>query len=146
VGDLVLRIVGRRPSTRVKELGRLPGVIVVGEVEDIRPEMSRADLVIAPLRTARGLQNKVLEAMAARKPVIASPAALEGIGCRSGADAICADDPQQWEDAIQWLVSSQALRCEIGRNGRRYVEANHDWSRCLAPLANLLELPADEPA
>lgn len=71
-----LRLVGRQPVPEVRRLAELPGVEVVGQVADVRPYVANAAVVVAPLRIARGLQNKVLEGMAMSKPVVASPQAL----------------------------------------------------------------------
>ena len=78
-------IVGRNPTSAVSDLSALPGVQVTGAVDDVRTWLSGADVVVAPLRIARGIQNKVLEAMAMAKPVVASAAAAEGIAATNGA-------------------------------------------------------------
>ncbi|MFX4404606.1 glycosyltransferase, partial [Acinetobacter baumannii] len=83
--DARFHIVGRNPAPAVRALEGRAGVHVVGAVDDIRPWIGSADLVVAPLRIARGIQNKVLEAMAMARPVIASGAAAEGIVAQSGA-------------------------------------------------------------
>src|SRR5262249_31571633 len=75
-------LVGRRPTAAVQRLGEVPGVCVVGQVPDVRPYVARAALAVVPLRIARGVQNKVLEAMAMARPVVASPQA--GLKPRAG--------------------------------------------------------------
>ena len=75
IPDAALAIVGRRPDPAVRRLGRIPGVELVGEVSDVRPDLARAGVAVVPLRIARGIQNKVIEAIAAGRPVIASPQA-----------------------------------------------------------------------
>src|SRR5690606_27432782 len=72
-------IVGRAPTDEVRALEKLPGVTVTGEVADVRPWLAAADAAVAPLLLARGVQNKLLEAMAMARPVVASAAAAEGI-------------------------------------------------------------------
>ena len=67
------------------------GVRVTGRVPDVRPYLAHADACVAPLRTARGIQNKVLEAMAMGRPVIASPQAFEGVRAAAGQDLLVAD-------------------------------------------------------
>ena len=74
-----LHLVGRKPVPEVGRLSEVAGVEVVGEVPDVRPHVARAALVVAPLRIARGVQNKVLEGMAMPRPVVASPAAVQGL-------------------------------------------------------------------
>ena len=75
---------GRNPTQAVSDLSMLPGVQVTGAVDDVRTWLAAADVVVAPLRIARGIQNKVLEAMAMARPVVASGAAAEGIDAENG--------------------------------------------------------------
>src|SRR3546814_9086518 len=89
--DTHFAIVGRNPADEVKRLGQGGNVIVTGAVADIRSWLAAADVVVAPLRIARGVQNKVLEAMALACPVVASPAAFEGIEAKPGRDLIVPD-------------------------------------------------------
>src|SRR5699024_4917517 len=96
-------IVVARPTAAVRRLAGRPGVTVTGRVPDVRPYLHHAALVVAPLRIARGLQNKVLEALAMDRPVLATPQAWEGIddmpdGCAwsvSGATAMAATAAEQ---------------------------------------------------
>lgn len=136
--DLRLRLVGRRPSVAVARLARLPGVELTGEVPDVRPYLHAAEVVVAPLRIARGQQNKVLEALACGKPVLASPPALKGLGVAPGRDAMQAETPDEWIEQLLRLRDDRPLGEQLGRNGRRYVERHHAWRRCLQPFAELL--------
>jgi sugar transferase (PEP-CTERM/EpsH1 system associated) len=137
-----LRLVGRQPVPEVLRLSEVPGVDVVGQVPDVRPHVSWAAVAVAPLRIARGVQNKVLEALAMRKPVVASPQALNGLRERLDLPALTAATPAEWVEHISRLLSDEPLRRQLGAAGRRYVEANHSWDRCLEPLSELLGLPA----
>lgn len=137
------RIVGRRPVSEVLALHGRNGVEVIGQVPDVRPSVWRSAVSVAPLRIARGLQNKVLEAMAMGKPVVASPAALAGLGGDGATPAVMASTVAQWIDRVGELVQDQARRRELGLAGREYAEANHDWERCLVPFAELLGLSAE---
>jgi polysaccharide biosynthesis protein PslH len=137
-----LRLVGRQPVAEVLRLGEIPGVDVVGQVPDVRPHVSWAAVAVAPLRIARGLQNKVLEALAMRKPVVASPQALAGLRERLDLPALMAATPAEWAEHIGRLLIDEPLRRQLGAAGRRYVEAHHSWERCLEPLSDLLGLPA----
>jgi sugar transferase (PEP-CTERM/EpsH1 system associated) len=128
------RIVGRNPTPAVRALSALPGVVVTGSVPDVRPFVARAAVVVAPLRLARGVQNKVLEALAMAKPVVAAPPALAALGTVPGADVLAATTPAEFADAVCGLFADEERRRELGAAGRRYVEANHHWDRCLQPL------------
>jgi sugar transferase (PEP-CTERM/EpsH1 system associated) len=133
-------LVGRRPAARVLRLAEKEGVKVVGQVPDVRPSVRQAAVSIAPLRIARGIQNKVLEAMAMGKAVVASDAALQGLPERAGAPVVCANTPQEWVEQISRLFADEELREQLGRRAREYVEHRHSWERCLEPLGQLLGL------
>src|SRR5439155_16330042 len=93
--DAVFNIVGRNPVPAVLRLEKVPGVRVVGAVPDVRPWLAAARVVVVPLLVARGVQNKVLEALALGKAVVASAPALEGLALTAGAEACRADTPEQ---------------------------------------------------
>ena len=133
-----LSIVGRNPNRSVLELRAVPGVDVVGQVADIRPYLDRAAVAVAPLRIARGLQNKVLEAMAAGKPVVASPAASAGFGDRPDLPVCQCTEIGEWIATVSELLSNLEVRQRLSRAGRVYAETHHNWSNCLAPFRDLL--------
>ena len=130
-------IVGARPTPEVKKLAELPGVSVTGAVPDMRPYLAHAKLAVAPLRMARGVQNKVLEAMAMAKPVLASPQAAEGIEARVGLELLVAG-----EDAEFILKATQLLERDdiaaIGDAARARVLASYSWERSLSRFEQLL--------
>jgi glycosyltransferase involved in cell wall biosynthesis len=125
----------------VLRLGEVPGVEVVGQVPDVRPSVARAAVVVVPLRIARGVQNKVLEALAMAKATIVSPLARQGLAARPGIELREATTAADWVQAVLELFSSPDKRHALGAAGRRYTEANHQWSTCLQGLAELLALP-----
>ncbi|HLN27759.1 MAG TPA: TIGR03087 family PEP-CTERM/XrtA system glycosyltransferase [Gemmataceae bacterium] len=133
-------LVGRRPAPAVRRLAELPGVDLVGQVLDVRPHIARAGVAIVPLHVARGVQNKVLEALAMAKATIVSPQALAGLRASPDNDLIVARSTNEWIDGIESLWRDASLRQRLGLAGRRYVEENHDWNRCLAPFGPLLGL------
>lgn len=135
-----VRLVGRRPIAAVERLGELPGVKLVGEVPDVRPHVASAAVVIAPLRIARGIQNKVLEALAMDKAVVGTPYAAEGLAAEPGKDLLVASKIDEWVDAIDRLFDDADLRKRLGAGGREYVERAHHWDRCLEPFGALLDL------
>jgi sugar transferase (PEP-CTERM/EpsH1 system associated) len=143
---LTLALVGRKPVPAVQKLAQAGGIRVFADVPDVRPYLAAADLAIAPLRIARGVQNKVLEALAMGKPVVASPQAAEGLTAAESGALCVASSAQEWIDQITRWMADPAGRAALGRAGRDYVAAHHAWSQTLAPLASLLQLPADPTA
>jgi polysaccharide biosynthesis protein PslH len=133
-------LVGRRPAAAVQRLADIPGVEIVGQVPDVRPYLAKAAVAVVPLRIARGLQNKVLEAMAMGKAVVASPAALPALHTQPGVHLLAASSPQEWIGAVLDLLDNKALRGQLGTAGQQYVEEHHNWERCLEPLADLVGL------
>ena len=131
-------IVGARPAAQVTALDALPGVHVTGSVPDVRPYIRYAKIVVAPLRLARGIQNKVLEAMAMARPVVASPEALEGIDTEIGSEIIRADGAAEFVNKIisQFDATDSDL---IGERARSRVVNNYGWSSNLEGLKTLLE-------
>ena len=141
-----LLLVGRRPSKTVLGLAAIPGVEVLGTVPDVRPHQARAAVVVAPLLQARGVQNKVLEAMAMGKAVVASPGATEGLDVSPGEHLLEAEGSEAWASAILGLFDDPRRRAALGRAGRGFVEVHHRWSSCLegfAPLLGLGPAPVD---
>jgi sugar transferase (PEP-CTERM/EpsH1 system associated) len=130
-------IIGAQPAREVEHLAG-NGVEVTGAVDDVRPYLAHADVAVAPLRVARGIQNKVLEAMAMAKPVVSTTAALEGldlpVDLRHGVDAV-----QPFADTVVGLLSSPEERRRLGTLGRAWVQAHHDWARTLTPVFDLIE-------
>jgi sugar transferase (PEP-CTERM/EpsH1 system associated) len=128
-------VVGARPTPAVKALERVEGITVTGGVKDIRPYLQFADCAVAPLQIARGVQNKVLEAMAMGKPVVASPGAMEGIAALEGLDTTVAEAPADWTRA---LLPRLAQPLDSRRN-RAFVETRYGWASHLSRLAAALE-------
>jgi glycosyltransferase involved in cell wall biosynthesis len=137
--DATLAIVGRNPVADVNRLRFIPGVEIFPSVPDVRPYLADSSVAIAPLRVARGIQNKVLEAMASGVPVIASPQALEGLDVCSGEHAIVAESPESWASEIVQLFEHHAERARLARAGRKFVVERHRWSACLASLGRLID-------
>ena len=144
LGAVGFRIVGARPTKEVRALQELPGVEVLGRVDDVRPFVLQADVSVAPIRIARGIQNKILEAMAMQKPVVATPQAFEGIQAQPGRDLLVAGTASAFTDAVSDFLSNPDRRARIAENGRRFVEARHDWNHLLEGLAELLQSSGSE--
>ncbi len=135
-------IVGARPAPTVQALAALPGVVVTGTVPDVRPYVAHAALSVAPLRVARGIQNKVLEAMSMARTVILSPQALEGIDAVPGRDVIVADDAAAFAAAVSAQLAAPG---GFGAAARACIEAAYGWDARLAALDALLEAPPVHP-
>jgi len=133
-------IVGRNPSEAVKTLAKRGDVIVTGEVEDVRGWLAAAAVVVAPLKLARGIQNKVLEAMAMARPVVASSAAAEGIDHKGTIAA--GTSAEDIANAVTMLLSDRRGAAELGIDARAQVMARYGWDARLAPLDDLVGLPA----
>lgn len=138
--DAHFAIVGRAPVASVRALAALPGVTVTGAVPDTRDWLAAADIVVAPLRLARGVQNKVLEAMAMAKPVIVSPSAAKGIDSVPGAQLIVADGAEAEARAVCELAVNSARAGKIGSAARAQMVARYSWASRLAALPEILGL------
>jgi sugar transferase (PEP-CTERM/EpsH1 system associated) len=131
-------IVGRAPTAEVTRLGELPGVRIWGEVPDVRPFLAGASAVVAPLTLARGVQNKVLEAMAMARQVLLSPEAATGIEARDGEHfAICRDDTA-FVAAAGEITADQTRAEAMGRAARAFVMAEMSWEAVEAQLAPIV--------
>lgn len=138
--DARFAVVGRAPSKAVLALGELPGVIVTGGVPDVRGWLAAADVVVAPLRIARGIQNKVLEAMAMARPVVASAQAAEGIDARDGTHFLIADDPDQEAGYVCDLLAAPDRAALLGQAARARMIERYDWRATLAGVPDLLRV------
>jgi sugar transferase (PEP-CTERM/EpsH1 system associated) len=138
--DLRFYIVGARPSPAVQALAQQAGVVVTGTVPDVRPYIAHAAVAVAPLRIARGIQNKVLEAMAMARAVVVSPQALEGIDAEPGSELVLADDAAAFVDAVATLLAGQDSALDaIGKAARAKVQRRYSWSSNLACIGENLE-------
>jgi sugar transferase (PEP-CTERM/EpsH1 system associated) len=136
-GEAQFHIVGRAPTSEVRALGSEDGVHVWGEVPAVQPFLAAADLVVAPLTIARGIQNKVLEAMAMARPVVLSPEAATGIPAVDRTHfAVEATDAGFAARCLALLSDSEAA-ARMGAAARRFAVERMSWSAALAPLARL---------
>ena len=126
-------IVGRDPTPAVRELASLKNVIVTGEVPDVRPWIAAASVVVAPLDIARGVQNKILEAMAMARPVVASPAAFEGIDAVPGQHLMVAQG-YDMANAVSHILAEPGEGEVMGRAARAHMIARYGWDAQLRQL------------
>ena len=134
-------IVGSHPSDAVLELARQPGVVVTGSVPDVRPWLAHAACAVAPLRIARGVQNKVLEAMAMARPVVASAQAAEGIRAEAGRDFTLALGEAEFAHAVVARLQTASSAAPA----RDCILAHYDWARNLSTIDPLFEQAAVAP-
>ncbi len=132
--ELWFYIVGGNPTAEVLALAQQAGVVVTGRVHDIRPYIANAALVVAPLRIARGIQNKVLEAMAMNKAIVATGMAMEGINAPNGAYLQQSDDATQFGRFCLQLLEQTAS----GNPNRQWVIDHFTWPATLAPLLSMV--------
>lgn len=135
--DVRFAIVGRSPAEKVKQLDQKNGTIVIGAVDDIRSWIKAADVVVAPLRIARGIQNKVLEAMAMAKPVVASQCAAEGIDAISGEHFLIANSVDEEARLVCDLLMDPERGRRMGERAQRLIHSHYSWQTQLADLPAL---------
>ncbi len=136
--DAQFYIVGGAPTAQVQALADMPGVIVTGRVPDVQPFLQHGLAAIAPMQIARGIQNKVLEALAMAKPTIVTQEALTGVNAPVGEVVLRADTAAQWHDAIVMLAQSP-IKCQaLSEAGRHFVQSYFAWSAKLARMHALL--------
>lgn len=137
-------VVGRAPTLAVRSLEGVNGTHVTGAVIDVRPWIAGADLIVAPLTIARGVQNKVLEAMAMARPVLATPEAATGIPARDGHEIVVAAGADALAKQALSLLHDKVRAATIGQSARAFVLEKCGWAGVLAPLAGLLGLTGPE--
>ena len=130
-------VVGRNPSVAVRSLASA-GVIVTGTVPDVRPYLQHAAVVVAPMRLARGVQNKILEGMAMARPVVAASACVAAVQAQPREGLIPAGTATDYVAALKELLGKPAVADDIGRRGRARVLQTYNWSARLAALDRYL--------
>lgn len=129
----VFAIVGSNPTAEIRSLAALDGVIVTGRVADVRPYLAHASAVVAPLRIARGVQNKVLEALAMARPVIATENAVQGIPDAASAGVRVEGDAVGLARAVVEAVDAGGENVR----GRAFASARYSWAAHLAPVLEI---------
>ena len=134
--DVRFYIVGSKPAKEVLQLAEKEAAIsVTGRVDDVRPYVAHADVVVAPLRIARGIQNKVLEAMAMAKPIVATSAAMEGIPGGADLQVAIADAPEDFASQVLRFLEQPVESANVNRH---YVESDFSWEQNGQRLCRLL--------
>jgi polysaccharide biosynthesis protein PslH len=144
--DLCFEIVGRDPDPRVVALGRRPGVVVTGQVADVRPHIARSRCVVVPLRSGGGTRLKILEAMAMARPVVSTGLGAEGLTITPGRNILIADDAEGFAAHVLDLLASAECALLLGQASRHLVETRYRWSQCLEGLDRLYQRLLDRRA
>jgi sugar transferase (PEP-CTERM/EpsH1 system associated) len=134
-----LWIVGADPSPAVRRLAEIDGVTVTGSVADVRPYVRQSALMVAPLKIARGTQNKILEAMAMGIPVVTSRVAADGVDALSDAHLLVADTTQELVRAIMAIVDDPVERRRLATAGRQRMLTRHAWPQSMARLDKIID-------
>lgn len=143
--DVTVTIVGRDPAPAVLAMADAPGVTVTGGVDDVRPFLARAAVVIAPMVSGSGIKNKILEAMAMQRPVVATSLAAEGLAATPGRDLLVADGAATFAAAVESLLADPIQAASIAAAGRTLVETRYTWEAAAASYAALYAELAGRP-
>jgi sugar transferase (PEP-CTERM/EpsH1 system associated) len=133
-------VVGRNPVASLRKMAeRMPQVQVTGTVHDVRPYLSEAMVAVVPLRIARGVQNKILEAMAMELPVVGTTQAFQGLRVASEHGMHVADDPGEFADVVVKILGNPERARACGVSARQFVTSHYDWSTILHGFEQILE-------
>jgi sugar transferase (PEP-CTERM/EpsH1 system associated) len=138
VPDAQLRVVGSNPVGAVRDLAKIPGVTVTGFVPDVRPHLIDAAVAVAPLRLARGTQNKILECMGMGIAVVCTAEAARGIQATAGEHLLVGNSPKEFIDSTVELLLNSNRRNQLAEAGRRQVASAHQWPASMQILDEVL--------
>jgi sugar transferase (PEP-CTERM/EpsH1 system associated) len=131
-------IIGSHPSPSILALSRVKGIEVTGFVDSVTDRVQRGAVAVAPLRVARGIQNKVLEAMACGLPVVGSTLATQGVEGQAGRDFLVADDATAFADAVCSLLQQPERAQSLGAQARAFVEEHYNWNLVFKHLDTII--------
>ncbi len=137
--EIKFYIVGSRPDAKVIKLGEKPGVIVTGFVDDVSDYFVNPSIFVAPMLSGAGVQNKILQAMAAGCPVITSTIGAEGIENISKKELIVCDDAQTMADKIIFLLNNDDIRKSQAEHAKKYIVENLSEDIILTQLKQILK-------
>jgi len=139
IGTCTLSIVGANPAPQIQRLAEDPAITVTGFVPDLNAHLNRSAVFVAPLRFAAGIQNKILEAMAAGRPVVTTSLINDGLGAEPGHQILVADDTPAIARQITRLLADPACGERIGGAGRQFVERRYSWTHALERMRTIEE-------
>jgi glycosyltransferase involved in cell wall biosynthesis len=130
---------GSSPNTEIQKLGHNnKSINITGFVEDIRPGYKTADICVIPLRIARGIQNKVLEAMSMGKAVVTTSTAVQSIRATPGVHLLVEDNFNKLAETVSMLLENHSLRINLGTNARQFVKSNYNWQTNMKKFEELM--------
>jgi sugar transferase (PEP-CTERM/EpsH1 system associated) len=135
--DASFTIVGRRPSDKVRRLAQMDGIQVTGTVKDVRPYYGQATVLVVPLRIGGGSRLKILEAMSAGVPVVATSIGCEGLDVQNGEHLLIADEPEQFAQKTIEVLSDQDLQARLSTSARDRVVQKYSWASMADRLASV---------
>jgi len=139
VPEAQLELIGASPSPKTQMIAvKTPNISVLGFVEDLPTRISEATVIVAPMLSGTGTKTKVLHAMAAGKPVVATSIAVNGIVCEDGRDILIRDSPMSFATGIISLLIDKEFSRRIGENARMTIERNHSWQAFCEGLLDII--------
>lgn len=141
----VLTVVGRNPSERLRRAAARAGVRVTGTVDDVRPFVADAAVLVVPLRVGGGTRLKIFEALAMGKAVVSTRIGAEGLPIINGVHYLCADEPGPFSDAVVELLEDAPRRRRLGQAGRHLVENAYAWTRVAKEFEGWIEGMQEQP-
>lgn len=138
VPDVKLKIVGRDPVYRILKFNGLNNTEIHSNVPDIRPYLRSASVAIAPMLQGRGIQNKVLEAMAMGTPVVCTTLAAEGINVIRGEEVLVADNASDFTNEVLRILQNPDLVCDLSKKARQRVEKDYSWVQNLDKMEQII--------
>jgi polysaccharide biosynthesis protein PslH len=138
VPEAELYIVGANPAAAVQKLAMVPGVTVTGSVPDVRPYLDNVALSIAPLYLARGTQNKILECMAMKVPVVSTIQAAKGVRAEAGRDFLVSSSTQEMASHVIALLRDPDLRARLADSALETIKQEHCWPSSMKLLDRVL--------
>lgn len=128
IRDIQFWVVGSNPSPDIMKLDGDPNVKVTGFVEDVRPYIARASVIVVPIRLGSGTRLKILDAWSMEKAIVSTTVGAEGLAAVHRENILLADEPDQFAEGILGLLSDSELRYALGKTGRRLVKSRYAWS------------------
>lgn len=139
IPDVKFYVVGSKPTEKLRNLAKdHKNIIVTGYVDQVQPYVQKAAVFVAPMIIARGVQNKILEAMAVGVPVVTSSLGFEGITAVPGKDIFVEDHPANFARRVVQLMKDSELREKVSVNARKVIEKNYNWNKNLTKLQKIL--------